>query len=293
MIAVLMGGFSAEREISLKSGEAVYKALLSNKIDCFAFDLKKNNISKLWHKDISKAFIALHGRGGEDGYIQKKLEERQIPYTGSNSLASKICINKQLTKTIWGKNNLPVLPSIIINKSSSIDCNNINIPLPWAVKPIYEGSSIGISKVQSKKELAQALNLAWQYGDAMLESWVDGDEYSVTILNKKILPSVKIISNNLFYDYDAKYFNKDTKYLCPSDLNKKQELYLQNTALKAFNLTGASNWGRVDFIMDKDNNPYLLEINTVPGMTSRSLVPMAARSIGMNFDKLVIEILNG
>ena len=197
MIAVLMGGFSAERDISLKSGEAVYQALLSSKINCFAFDLKKNNLSQLWQKKISKAFIALHGLGGEDGYIQAKLEAKGIPYTGSDSKSSKICINKQLTKSIWEKNKLPISPSIIIKKSSY---KNIKIPLPWAVKPVSEGSSIGVSKVENKKDLDKALNLAWRYGDAMVEHWIDGDEYSVTIINAKTLPSVKIISDNLFYD---------------------------------------------------------------------------------------------
>lgn len=291
MIAVLMGGFSAERDISLESGNAVYKALLKNKIDCFAFDLKENNLSQLWLKEISKAFISLHGRGGEDGYIQSKLEDKGIPYTGSDVKSSAICMNKKHTKSIWEKNNLPISPSIVIEKLSSK--RDIKIPLPWAVKPILEGSSIGITKVDKKQNLDEALNLAWLYGDAMVEHWVDGEEYSVAIINGKTLPSVKIISGNLFYDYQAKYVSNSTNYLCPCDLNKTQEIDLQNLALKAFNLTGASNWGRVDFIIDKDKKPYLLEINTSPGMTSRSLFPLAAKSVGMSFEKLVLEILYG
>ena len=286
-----MGGYSAEREISLKSGQAVYEALVANNIDCFAFDLTQDNLELLWEKDFDKAFIVLHGRGGEDGFIQSQLENRGIPYTGSDSLSSELCMNKSITKEVWQQHLLPLSPSIVASKSHTPD--TINIPLPWAVKPISEGSSIGISKVTNTSELDAALTLAWQYSDALIEHWIEGSEYTVAILNGKTLPSVKIVADNEFYDYDSKYFSNDTQYLCPADLSDEEESYLQTIAMEAFKATGASGWGRVDFIISNDKTPYILEINTVPGMTSHSLVPMAAKAKGINFAQLVLDILNG
>lgn len=292
MIAVLMGGYSAEREISLMSGKAVYKALLKNNVECFSFDLTDDNLDKLWIKEFDKAFIVLHGRGGEDGYIQSLLDKRKIPFTGSGVDASNLCMNKANTKDVWLKHELPLSPSIVATQGKTID--PIDFPLPWAIKPTLEGSSIGITKVENKSELKIALELAWQYNDeALIEHWIEGDEYTVAILGNQALPSIKIISDHDFYDYDSKYFSNKTEYLCPSDLSDQQEKNIRAIAMKAFNLTGASGWGRADFILDKDKNPYLLEINTVPGMTSHSLVPMAAKAAGMNFEKLVLKILHG
>ncbi len=292
MIAVLMGGYSTEREISLMSGKAVYKALLKNNVECFPFDLTEDNLDKLWIKEFDKVFIVLHGRGGEDGYIQSLLDKRKIPFTGSGVESSNLCMNKAHTKDVWLKHELPLSPSIVATQGKPID--PIDFPLPWAVKPTMEGSSIGITKVENKNELDTALELAWQYNDeALIEHWIEGDEYTVTILGNQALPSIKIISDHDFYDYDSKYFSNKTEYLCPSDLSEQQEKNIRTIAMKAFNLTGASGWGRVDFILDKDKNPYLLEINTVPGMTSHSLVPMAAKAAGMNFEQLVLKILHG
>jgi len=292
MIAVLMGGYSAEREISLMSGKAVYKALLKNNIECFSFDLTEDNLDRLWIKKFDKAFIVLHGRGGEDGYIQSLLDKRKIPFTGSGVEASNLCMNKAHTKDVWLKHELPLSPSIVATQGKPID--PIDFPLPWAIKPTMEGSSIGITKVENKNELDTALELAWQYNDeALIEHWIEGDEYTVAILDNQALPSIKIISDHDFYDYDSKYFSNKTEYLCPSDLSDQQEKNIREIAMKAFNLTGASGWGRADFILDKDKNPYLLEINTVPGMTSHSLVPMAAKAAGMNFEQLVLKILHG
>ena len=292
MIAVLMGGYSAEREISLMSGKAVYKALLKNNVECFSFDLTDDNLDKLWIKEFDKAFIVLHGRGGEDGYIQSLLDKRKIPFTGSGVDASSLCIDKAHTKDVWLKHELPLSPSIVATQGKPI--NPIDFSLPWAIKPTLEGSSIGITKVENKSELKMALELAWQYNDeALIEHWIEGDEYTVAILGNQALPSIKIISDHDFYDYDSKYFSNKTEYLCPSDLSDQQEKNIQTIAMKAFNLTGASGWGRADFILDKDKNPYLLEINTVPGMTSHSLVPMAAKAAGMNFEQLVLKILHG
>ena len=292
MIAVLMGGYSAEREISLMSGKAVYKALLKNNVECFPFDLTEDNLDKLWIKEFDKAFIVLHGRGGEDGYIQSLLDKRKVPFTGSGVEASNLCMNKAHTKDVWLKHELPLSPSIVATQGKPID--PIDFPLPWAVKPTMEGSSIGITKVENKNELDTALELAWQYNnEALIEHWIEGDEYTVAILGNQALPSIKIMSDHDFYDYDSKYFSNKTEYLCPSDLSEQQEKNIRTIAMKAFNLTGASGWGRADFILDKDKNPYLLEINTVPGMTSHSLVPMAAKAAGMNFEQLVLKILHG
>jgi len=292
MIAVLMGGYSTEREISLMSGKAVYKALLKNNVECFPFDLTEDNLEKLWIKEFDKAFIVLHGRGGEDGYIQSLLDKRKILFTGSGVEASNLCMNKAHTKDIWLRHELPLSPSIVATQEKPLD--PIDFPLPWAVKPTMEGSSIGITKVENKNELDTALELAWQYNnEALIEHWIEGDEYTVAILGNQALPSIKIMSDHDFYDYDSKYFNNKTEYLCPSDLSEQQEKNIRTIAMKAFNLTGASDWGRVDFILDKNKKPYLLEINTVPGMTSHSLVPMAAKAAGMNFEQLVLKILHG
>jgi len=222
MIAVLMGGYSTEREISLMSGKAVYKALLKNNVECFSFDLTEDNLDKLWIKEFDKAFIVLHGRGGEDGYIQSLLDKRKIPFTGSGVEASNLCMNKAHTKDVWLKHELPLSPSIVATQGKPID--PIDFPLPWAVKPTMEGSSIGITKVENKNELDTALELAWQYNDeALIEHWIEGDEYTVTILGNQALPSIKIISDHDFYDYDSKYFSNKTEYLCPSDLSEQQE----------------------------------------------------------------------
>ena len=287
-----MGGYSAEREISLLSGNAVYQALIDSKIDCFSFDLNNKNLDELWKMKFNKAFIVLHGRGGEDGFIQSELNKKNIPFTGSNAKSSALCMDKAITKDLWKKHSLPISESIVVTKGDTLE--SISFPLPWAVKPTLEGSSIGITQVKNASELDSALEEAFKYGNqALVEQWIDGDEYTVSILNNNALPSIKITSDHDIYDYHSKYFSSKTQYLCPSDLTSQQELNLQNIALEAFNLTGASGWGRVDFILDKDRNPFLLEINTVPGMTSHSLVPMAAKASNMSFNDLVISILNG
>ena len=287
-----MGGYSAEREISLLSGNAVYQALIDSKIDCFSFDLNNKNLDELWKMKFNKAFIVLHGRGGEDGFIQSELNKKNIPFTGSNAKSSALCMDKAITKDLWKKHSLPISESIVVTKGDTLE--SISFPLPWAVKPTLEGSSIGITQVKNESELDSALEEAFKYGNqALVEQWIDGDEYTVSILNNNALPSIKITSDHDIYDYHSKYFSSKTQYLCPSDLTSQQELNLQNIALEAFNLTGASGWGRVDFILDKDRNPFLLEINTVPGMTSHSLVPIAAKASNMSFNDLVIRILNG
>lgn len=291
MIAVLMGGNSAERNVSLKSGKAVFQALKNQHIDCFNFDWDGDNLDKLWSRKFSLAFIVLHGRGGEDGFIQKQLEDRHIAYTGSDSFSSANSMNKYLSKQIWLQAELPLSPSSLVIKNQSLP--SIDFPLPWAVKPVCEGSSIGISKVSQTSQLHTALELAWQYDNHVLvEQWIEGDEYTVAILNGKPLPIIKIIADQDFYNYDSKYNSNTTQYICPCGLNKTQELHMQALALKAFKSIGARGWGRIDFIVDKNNNAYLLEINTVPGMTSHSLVPMAAKAANINFEQLVKQITN-
>jgi len=291
MIAVLMGGNSAERAVSLNSGEAVYQALKNQNIECFKFDWQGDNLDELWSQSFDKAFIVLHGRGGEDGTIQQQLEQRNIAYTGTNSTSSEQCMNKATTKAIWAQHDLPLASSVLANNGELAPI--IDFPLPWAVKPILEGSSIGISKVTYARELDKALALAWQYDDqALIEQWIEGEEYTVSILGEKTLPVIQIIADHGFYDYESKYHSDETQYLCPCDLPNTLEQQLQSIALDAFNIMGAKTWGRVDFILDKDQKPYLLEINTVPGMTSHSLVPMAAKAIGLSFDELVLTILN-
>ncbi|WP_190600167.1 D-alanine--D-alanine ligase [Candidatus Vesicomyidisocius sp. SY067_SCS001] len=291
MIAVLMGGNSAERAISLRSGEAIYQTLSNQNIDCFTFDWYGDNLSELWKQEFDQVFIILHGRGGEDGYIQKQLEDRGICYTGSDSNSSHNSMDKARTKIIWKQHDLTLAPSIIANIHRPI--NPISFPLPWVVKPTLEGSSIGISKVDNQIQLNDALMLAWQYAPyALIEQWIKGDEYTVAILGDKALPVVKIITDQNFYDYESKYHSNKTQYLCPCDLSPTQEKELQDIALKAFFAINAKGWGRVDFIINQHNKPYLLEINTVPGMTSHSLVPIAAKAIGINFNKLVTSIIN-
>ncbi|NYT52012.1 MAG: D-alanine--D-alanine ligase [Candidatus Vesicomyosocius endoextente] len=291
MIVILMGGNSAERAISLKSGKAIYQTLNNQNIDCFTFDWYKDNLSELWQYEFDQVFIILHGRGGEDEYIQKQLENRGICYTGSDSNASHNSMDKARTKIIWKQHNLTLAPSIIANINQPI--NPINFPLPWAVKPTLEGSSIGISKVDNQIQLDDALILAWQYAPyALIEQWIKGDKYTIAILGNKALAVVRIITDQNFYDYKSKYHSNKTQYLCPCNLSLTQEKALQAIALKAFFAINAKGWGRVDFIINQHNKPYLLEINTIPGMTPHSLVPMAAKAIGINFNKLVISIIN-
>jgi D-alanine-D-alanine ligase len=291
MIAVLLGGNSAERAVSLKSGEAVYQALKAQKIACFKFDWSGDNLSDLWSKKFDLAFIVLHGRGGEDGFIQQQLEHRNIAYTGSDAVSSANGMNKYLSKKIWQTAKLPLSPSVLAVKN--FDLPSIDFPLPWAIKPVCEGSSIGISKVSEPAQLSAALKLAWQYDEnALIEQWITGAEYTVAILADEALPAIKIVADEEFYNYESKYHSKTTQYILPCGLDSSQEKQLQSMALKAFRTMGATGWGRVDFILDEENQPFLLEINTVPGMTSHSLVPMAANAANISFEQLVRRIID-
>ncbi|MGZ8269781.1 MAG: D-alanine--D-alanine ligase [Methylophilus sp.] len=290
-VAVLFGGKSGEREVSIKSGSAVLAALLRQGVDAHAFDPAKQCLSELTQFD--RAFIALHGRFGEDGTIQGALELMGIPYTGSGVMASSVGMDKWRTKLLWRASGVITPEFEMLDEQTDFDAVCKKLGLPLFVKPANEGSSIGISKVKKASELADAYKLAAKSDPlVMAEKYVDGGEYTVGILGGVALPIVRIVPKNEYYDYEAKYLSDDTEYHCPSGLDSTLEKKIQEEALFAFKILGCSGWARVDFLMDKESRHYFLEVNTSPGMTDHSLVPMAAKVAGMSFDALVIEILN-
>lgn len=294
-VAVLMGGDSAEREVSLKSGGAVLNALLKQGVDAEAFDPKLQALTKL--TDYECVFNTLHGKYGEDGCIQGVLELLRIPYTGSGVMASAIAMDKWRTKSLWYLNNIPTPGFEVLTDDSDWDAVAQKLGLPMFVKPANEGSSIGISKVKSVAELPAAYALAKTSDPLVLaESAIDAGEYTVSLLADETnqlhaLPVVQIVPDNEFYDYDAKYLSDDTRYYCPADLPAEKVSVIQQEAIKAFELIGGRGWGRVDFLMDQAGQHYFLEANTSPGMTDHSLVPMAAKANGIDFGKLVMTIL--
>ncbi len=290
-VAVLMGGKSAEREISLQSGKAVLQALLNQGIDAEGIDTNNDFVKKL--EKFDRVFIALHGRGGEDGTIQGLLELLKIPYTGSGVLGSALALDKYRTKQIWQSLGLPTPKSSIVNVDSNFTELVEQLGLPIMVKPILEGSSVGMAKVNKIDELANAVTIATQYNCPVIaETYIKGNEYTAAILNNSVLPMIRLETPRGFYDFNAKYSDdSETKYICPCGLSNSQEQTLQNIMMQAFLAIGANGWGRVDFICDKLGQPWLLEVNTVPGMTNHSLVPMAAKQAGINFDELVLNIL--
>ena len=292
-VAVLMGGLSAERDISLESGQAVYKALLERGVDAHAVDVKEDIWQILGQSKYDRAFIALHGRGGEDGVIQGALEIMGIPYTGSGVLGSALAMDKSRTKRIWQSEGLPTPAFSELDEDSDWHAVAAELGLPLMVKPVHEGSSFGASKVTRAEDLEQAWRNARQYDkDVLAECWIVGQEYTVPLLGEKVLPMIRLVTPRQFYDYEAKYVEETTQYICPCGLDADFEARLGLLALSAFDVLGASGWGRVDLILDDKNQPWLIEANTIPGMTSHSLVPMAAKQAGMNFDDLVIAILN-
>lgn len=287
-VAVLAGGRSAEREVSLNSGNAVLNALLSLGVDAQLLDPASDNIHRLVEFDA--CFIALHGRGGEDGVMQGVLEFLQVPYTGSGVMASAIGMDKVKTKMIWQAAGLPIPLGYLAGSAS--EQPETALPFPLMVKPAHEGSSIGMRKVDNGEQLAEAIAYAQQYDSAVLvEQWISGGEFTVAILNGEALPAIRLETPNSFYDYEAKYQANTTSYLCPCGLTEEKETELRTLALAAFNQVGCSGWGRVDVMQDSNGAFYLLEVNTVPGMTDHSLVPMAANAAGMSFAELVGEIL--
>ncbi|MCA6220398.1 D-alanine--D-alanine ligase [Photorhabdus antumapuensis] len=298
-VAVLLGGTSAEREVSLLSGQAVLAGLREAGIDAHPVDTKDFPVTQLKEAGFEKVFIALHGRGGEDGTLQGVLEFLQLPYTGSGVMASALSMDKLRTKQLWQGIGLTVSPYVSINSQqferltdSQLQEYVADLGLPLIVKPSLEGSSVGMTKVNEISELRGALEAAFRYDvDLLVEKWLYGPEYTVAILGDTALPSIRIQPAAVFYDYDAKYWSEETQYFCPSGLSDEKEQQLTELALKAYQSVGCSGWGRVDVMMDTDGDFYLLEVNTSPGMTSHSLVPMAARQAGLSFSQLVVKIL--
>lgn len=288
-VAVLMGGNSAERVISLKSGQAVLNALLQQGIDAIGID-SATQLHLLTEKEIDKVFIALHGRGGEDGTIQGYLETLNLPYTGSRVLGSALAMDKLRTKQIWQATDFPTPTSIILHEQTDFNAVAEQLGLPLMVKPVLEGSSVGMAKVKAVAQLRQAWLQAMEYQCTVIaEKFVTGVEYTVAILHNRALPMIRLQTPRDFYDFAAKYTENTTQYICPCGLSATEEQKLQELALDAFHAVGASGWGRVDLICDEQ--PHLLEVNTVPGMTDHSLVPMAAKQSGMDFGQLCVEIL--
>ena len=291
-VAVLMGGWSSEREISLQSGAAVLQALQRRGVDAHAIEVGRDIAQRLTEGDFQRAFVMLHGRGGEDGVIQGLLEALGIPYTGSGVLGSALGMDKLRCKQIWQSLGLPAGRFELLREESDPDALIGRLGLPLAVKPVREGSSIGIGKVQRADQLLPAWREAACHDrQVMVEPWLDGGEYTVAILNGEALPPIRIEVAQGFYDYHAKYQAEDTRYHCPSGLPPEQEQELQRLALRAFEAVGATGWGRVDFLRDREGGFWLMENNTLPGMTDHSLVPMAARAAGIGFDDLVWRIL--
>lgn len=291
-VAVLMGGTSAERDVSLKSGNAVLAALKRRGVDAHGIDAVAGVLGKLERGGFQRVFIALHGRGGEDGVMQGALEALGLPYTGSGVLASSLGMDKWRTKLVWQAAGLPVPDYVLLDGASDFDAVEHRLGLPLFVKPVHEGSSVGVIKVKGVGELHAAWRESAQFDRLVLaERCVSGGEYTVAILDGQALPVIKIEPANEFYDYDAKYFRDDTRYLCPCGLTPEQERAMQQLALRGFDVLGCSGWARIDFLVDADGTQYLLEANTVPGMTDHSLVPMAARAAGIDFDELVWRIL--
>ena len=289
-VGVLLGGRSAEREVSLNSGNAVLAALKRVGVDAHAFDPAERPLHDLEAYD--RVFIALHGRYGEDGTIQGALELMGIPYTGSGVMASALGMDKWRTKMLWQATGIPTPQFELLDTNSDFAAVEAKLGLPLFVKPANEGSSIGISKVKQAGGLRAAYEEAAQY-DALViaEQFIGGGEYTVGILGDIALPIIRIVPAKEFYDYEAKYLRDDTQYLCPCGLPAEAETSIRAEALQAFLVLGGQGWGRVDFLMDEAGQHYFLEVNTSPGMTDHSLVPMSARAAGIDFDQLVLKIL--
>jgi D-alanine-D-alanine ligase len=294
-VAVLMGGKSAEREISLMSGSGVLKALRSKGVDAHAFDPAERDLAELRRDGYARCFIALHGRGGEDGTLQGALEFLGIPYTGSGVLGSAIGLDKWRCKMIWLANGLPTPRYRILDAKDDWDAVARELGLPLIVKPAREGSTLGLTKVTAASQLPAAYELAARkYHDlALAEQFIDGPEYTASIVGDAALPLIRIEAPQGNYDYRNKYFTDDTKYICPAGLPAAKEKALQELVLRAFGLAGCSGWGRIDLMLDAKGDPWLLEVNTSPGMTGHSLVPMAAKAVGISYEDLCLKILEG
>lgn len=293
-VAVLFGGSSAEREVSLMSGKAVLEALLRSGVDAHAFDPAERDVWTLRDEGFERAFIALHGRGGEDGTLQGALETLNIPYTGSGVMASALSMDKWRTKMVWAACGLPTPRYALLEEHTDFDAVARELGLPIFVKPAHEGSSMGATKVMRAEDLRAAWALAARFDTLVLaEEFIDGAELTVPFLGERALPVIRIEAPGGNYDYQNKYFSDDTRYLCPAGLPEALEAELRTLALKSAAVLGCRGWGRVDIMLDRNARPWLLEMNTSPGMTGHSLVPMSARAEGVEFDELCMTILEG
>lgn len=295
-VAVMFGGTSAERDVSLNSGAAVLAALQSRGVDAHAFDPAERPLADLQSEGFARVFIALHGRGGEDGSLQGALTLMNLPFTGSGVLASALAMDKWRSKLVWQALGLPIPEFAMLTADSDFNAVVAKLGLPLFVKPAREGSSIGIVKVKTVADLPAAYAEAAKHDDLVIaERAMNGGEYTVAILGTgavaRALPSIRIVPTTEFYDYEAKYFRDDTRYLCPSGLSDAAETHMRDLALRGYRALGCRGWARVDFLLDDAGNPYLLEANTAPGMTSHSLAPMAARVDGLEFPDLCLRIL--
>ena len=294
-VAVLNGGFSSEREVSLDSGAAVLAALQSRGIDAHRFDPKEQDILQLKAQGFQVAFNVLHGTYGEDGTVQALLDSIGIPYTGCGMAASALGMDKYRCKLIWQALGLPVPDFAVLHDDTDFAAVEAELGLPMFVKPAAEGSSVGVVKVKQPGELPKVyreLRERHLHGEIIAERFIDGGEYTCAVLGQQALPSIRIIPATEFYDYDAKYFRDDTVYQCPSDLDAAGEAEIRRLAKAGFEAIGGRSWGRVDFLRSQSGKLYLLEINTVPGMTSHSLVPKAAAQTGLDFADLCVEVLS-
>ncbi|MCP4491069.1 MAG: D-alanine--D-alanine ligase [Gammaproteobacteria bacterium] len=290
-VAVLLGGTSAEREVSLKSGNAVYQALIKAGVDAFKLDLQDNVLEQLQNLKVDRVFNILHGRGGEDGTIQALLEFLGIPYTGSGVCASALAMNKLATKRIFAGSAIPTPDYIELRNKA--DCQRLldSMGLPVFVKPVLEGSSIGMTLVHKPESLLPAWEKASHYGDVFAEKFVTGAEYTAGFIGNQVLPLIKLDTPREFYDYEAKYLVDNTIYTCPCGLPQDTIKQINDLVERSIYVTGARHWGRVDLMIDESGQPWVIEINTVPGMTDHSLVPMAAREVGLEMPDLVLKIL--
>jgi D-alanine-D-alanine ligase len=291
-VAVLLGGDSSEREISLLSGNAVLEALQRRGVDAHAFDTRDRALASLPQERFDRVWIALHGPGGEDGTLQGALEYLGVPYTGSGVMGSAIGMDKLRTKRLAHAIGVATADHVVLRGPQDFEIAVERLGLPMIVKPATQGSSVGMTKVEHESDLPAAYEAAANLETSVFaEPWIPGKEFTVAVLQGRALPSIRIETPKTFYDYEAKYFRDDTRYYCPSGLSSQAEQHLANLALAAFAAIGASGWGRADFMADATGRPLLLEVNTIPGMTSHSLVPMAARAAEIDFDELVWRVL--
>ena len=291
-VVVLMGGRSAEREISLLSGGGVLAALQRSGVDVHAIDTGETDaMEQVRAGGFDRAFIALHGRGGEDGVMQGALELIGLPYTGSGVLGSALAMDKIRSKQVWAGTGIPTPAFHVLTRRADL----AQVPdalFPLMIKPAHEGSSIGMARVENRDQLESAWEQAAQFDSQVLaEQWIEGEEYTAAVLGRRVLPMIRLETPRTFYDYEAKYQADSTRYICPCGLSEEREAALAEQVMQAFDAVGASGWGRVDFMMDAQGRPWMIEVNTVPGMTGHSLVPMAARVAGIEFDALVWAVL--